>query len=74
MVSSFPTYFTLFTLFTESCQSCGEGGWDMLRCQNVDSTSVELDLWVCSPEELFGLGVSLEKDEEKGMRNDKKME
>lgn len=75
MVPSFLTYFTFFTLFTESCQCCGEGRvvfpW---RCQDVDSTSVKLDLWVFSTEEVFGLGVSMERDGEIGMGDDKKME
>lgn len=44
------------------------------RCQDVDSTFTELDLWVFSTEELFELGVSLEKDGERGMGDEKKME
>lgn len=34
------------------------------RCQDVDSTSLELYLWVLT-EEMFGLGISSEKDREK---------
>lgn len=40
------------------------------RCVEVDSTSVELDLWVFT-EEMSGLGMSLEKDRE---NDDKLME
>lgn len=42
------------------------------RCQDVDSASVKLDLWVFSTEEVFELGVSLVKDGEIGMGDDKK--
>lgn len=35
------------------------------RCQDVDSTCGEWNLWVFSTEEMFGLGVTLEKDGER---------
>lgn len=43
------------------------------KCQDVDSTSMELDLWVFGTEEMFGPGVSLEEEGERGMRGDIKV-
>ena len=45
-----------------------------LRCQDANSTSVGLNLWVFSTEETFGLGVSSERDGERRKGDDRKVE
>lgn len=77
VVPGFLTYFSLFTSFTESCQLrrrwLGHVEFP-LRCQDANSTSVGLNLWVFGTEEMFGLGVSSERDGERGKGDDRKVE